>query len=172
MTTRVSSHRHRALIAVLSVSALWASSASAAATRITFYFGLKRPEAPAVRAFDAVQSPGSTSYRRFLTPTELSHRYVATAATRHAFVLAVHRLGLRAEIDRSGVFARVGGTVAELERVFAVRIKTAYSDDVHATSYFVPGGVCCTCHMGCVRSWPRWCRTTRGARRHPRRLRR
>ena len=44
VTTRVSSHRHWALIAVLSVSALWASSAAVAATRITFYFGLKRPE--------------------------------------------------------------------------------------------------------------------------------
>ncbi len=113
----------------------------AATTRITFYFGLKRPEQPAVRAFYAVESPGSASYRRFLTPSEISKRYGATATTRSAFGRAVRRLGLSAQVDRSGVFARVAGTVAQLERVFAVRIKAMYSDDVHATSYFVPGGV-------------------------------
>ena len=79
---------------------------------LTFYFGLKRPEAKAVAAFWAVQRPGSASYRRFLSPAEIARRYGASPATRRAFVAAITRLGLRASIDPSGVFARVRGTQA------------------------------------------------------------
>ena len=102
-----------------------AVSAAPAAKRapvLTFYFGLKRPEAKAVAAFWAVQQPGSASYRRFLSPAEIARRYGASPATRSAFVAAIRRLGLRASIDPSGVFARVRGTKAQLERAFHVKI--------------------------------------------------
>jgi hypothetical protein len=100
---------------------------------LTFYFGLKRPEAKAVAAFWAVQEPGSPSYRRFLTPTEIARRYGASPATRSAFVAAMRRLGLRATIDPTGVFARVQGTKAQLERAFHVKI-TSLPDET-ATNY-------------------------------------
>jgi subtilase family serine protease len=103
-------------------------AATAARTRsITFYFGLKRPEARARAAFYAVQQPGSPTYRRFLSLAQISARYGATPATRSAFSADIRRLGLRARIDPSGVFARVSGTVAEFDRAF----------DAHVTSQFV-----------------------------------
>jgi len=100
---------------------------------LTFYFGLKRPESQAVAAFWAVQQPGSATYRRFLTPAEIARRYGASRATRRAFIAAMRRLGLTASIDPSGVFARVNGTKAELERAFHVKI-TGTFDDL-STSY-------------------------------------
>ena len=100
---------------------------------LTFYFGLQRPDAKAVAAFWAVQQPGSPSYRRFLTPAQVAQRYGASPATRSAFVTAMRRLGLRASVDPSGVFARVRGTRAQLERAFDVKI-TSLPDET-ATSY-------------------------------------
>ena len=41
------------------------AAAAGAPPRITFYFGLKRPEARAQAAFFAVQQPGSPTYRHF-----------------------------------------------------------------------------------------------------------
>jgi hypothetical protein len=100
---------------------------------LTFYFGLKRPDAKAVAAFWAVQRPGSASYRRFQSPAEIARRSGASPATRSAFVAAMRRLGLRASIDPSGVFARVRGTKAQLERAFHVKI-TSLPDET-ATLY-------------------------------------
>lgn len=113
-----------------------AGSAARSAKRppvLTFYFGLKRPDAKAVAAFWAVQRPGSASYRRFLSPADIARRYGASPATRSAFVGAFTRFGLRASIDPSGVFARVSGTKAQLERAFHVKITTL--PDETATLY-------------------------------------
>jgi len=123
---------------VLLVSAPGSRAVSAAQTSrrgpvLTFYFGLKRPEAKAIAAFWAVQRPGSPSYRRFLTPAEIARRYGASQATRSAFVAAMRRLGLRASIDPTGVFARVRGTKAQLERAFHVKITNL--PDETATNY-------------------------------------
>ena len=104
---------------------------------LTFYFGLKRPEAKAVAAFWKVQQPDSASYRRFLTQSEISRRYGATPETRSAFVAAIRRLGLRASVDPSGVFARVFGTQAQLQRAFKVKI--VRQGDESATNYSARG---------------------------------
>jgi subtilase family serine protease len=123
--------------AVLLVTAPGSRAGSAARTAelgpvLTFYFGLKRPEAEAVAAFWAVQQPGSRSYRRFLAPAEIARRYGASSATRGAFIAASRRLGLRASIDPSGVFARVRGTRARLERVFDVKITSLPDETANA----------------------------------------
>jgi len=100
-------------------------SAAAAATRsptITFFFGLKRPEAKAQAAFFAVQRPGSRQYRHFLTVRQISVRYGASSSTRAAFMREISRLGLSVRIDPSGVFARVSGTVRQFDRVFKAQI--------------------------------------------------
>ena len=47
--------------------------------RTTFYFGLRRPEARARRAFFAVPQPGSASYRRFVTPRQVAVCYGASS---------------------------------------------------------------------------------------------
>jgi kumamolisin len=91
--------------------------------RITFYFGLTRPEASARQAFFAVQQPGLPTYRRFLGRSQVSARYGASPTVRSAFLTAVRRYGFAARIDASGVFARVTGTVAQFDRVFRTRVK-------------------------------------------------
>jgi subtilase family serine protease len=105
--------------------------------RVTFYFGLKRPEAKARSAFFSMQRPGSPSYRRFMALGQIAERYGAGAATRGAFVRDIARLGLTARIDPSGVFARVTGSVGRFERAFGVRIDSVFSNDPNVVVYFV-----------------------------------
>jgi subtilase family serine protease len=138
-------------LAILAVALAWAmASAEAPVTTaravprppvITFYFGLKRPEARAVAAFLAIQQPGSRSYRRFLTPGRVGRLYGASSGTKRSFLRVVRRLGLSAQIDPSGVFARVSGTESQIERAFRVRIRQQFDNDSNANSYFVPGGL-------------------------------
>ena len=125
------------VLTVVCVGLMLAAPAFAAssATPITFYFGLRRPEAAAQRAFYATQNPTSSRYRRFMSPARIANLYGATPATRSAFVRAVRRLGLSAQIDRSGVFARVSGTAAQLDRVFDVKIKRTFVQDPNAFIY-------------------------------------
>jgi subtilase family serine protease len=105
------------------------SGASQAATRpITFYFGLARPEAAARAAFFAVEQPGSSSYRRFLSPARAAARYGASATIRARFLRAIRRHGFSARVDPSGVFARVTGAMTRFERVFGVRIVRGVGD--------------------------------------------
>jgi subtilase family serine protease len=142
-----------ALVAVVGLTAVPAVGAAQAArsgdraaangasrsARITFFFGLRRPEAAARAAFFAVQRPGSASYRRFLTLAQVSARYGASAATRAAFMRDIAGLGLSARIDSSGVFARVSGSVAAFERAFKVRIISVFGNDPNVITYSVKG---------------------------------
>ncbi len=116
-----------------------AAAASAKSGPITFYFGLKRPEASAQKAFFAVSSPGASRYRHFLSLTQVSARYGAVPAVRRAFVRQITRLGLTARIDGSGVFARVSGPVATFDRAFRVRITREFENDPNIYAYAVPG---------------------------------
>jgi hypothetical protein len=72
-----------------------AAVACAKSGPITFYFGLKRPDATAQKAFFAVSWPGSSTYRHFLNLKQVSARYGATRAVRRAFVGQIKRLGIR-----------------------------------------------------------------------------
>lgn len=127
--------------------ALGFCSAAAAATRsptITFFFGLKRPEAKAQAAFFAVQRPGSPQYRHFLTVRQISIRYGAGSFTRAAFTREISRLGLSARIDPSGVFARVSGTVRQFDRVFKARITSLVGNDPNAITFSLRPGAALT----------------------------
>jgi subtilase family serine protease len=125
-----------ALIGVCLALAISAPAfASVGSTRITYYFGLRRPEATAQRAFYAVQDPNSPDYRRFMSLRRIAQRYGATPASRSAFVRDVRHLGLSAQIDPSGVFARVTGTVSKLDQVFDVKIKREFIQDPNAFLY-------------------------------------
>jgi subtilase family serine protease len=119
--------------------ATMAPSAAARSPRITFYFGLTRPESRARAAFFAVQRPGSPTYRRFLTASRLPSRYAASARTRSLFRRRIRALGLSAAVDRSGVFARVSGPVSRFERAFGVRIRSSFNNDVFANIWAVVG---------------------------------
>jgi kumamolisin len=102
--------------------------AQAATRPITFYFGLARPEAAARAAFFAVEQPGSASYRRFLSTARTAARYGASARIRGRFRRAIRRHGFSAQIDSSGIFARVTGAMTRFERVFRVRIVRGVGD--------------------------------------------
>ncbi|HUA48195.1 MAG TPA: protease pro-enzyme activation domain-containing protein [Solirubrobacteraceae bacterium] len=108
---------------------------AAASPRISFYFGLRRPEAQARRMFFAVQQPGSASYRRFLTPRQVAARYGASSSVRARFVRDIRRYGFSVRIDPSGVFARVSGSVALFQRVFKVRITQGMGDNPPVLTY-------------------------------------
>ncbi len=115
------------LAALLACAAMPAASDAAPAAagpspRITFYFGLTRPEAAARAAFFAVQRPGSATYRRFMSPRRVASVYGASPSVRRRFLKLVRSYGFRARIDPSGVFARVRGPVALFERVFKIKV--------------------------------------------------
>jgi kumamolisin len=133
----------RALTAVLCLAALAILAAAApgavAAPRITFYFGLERPESAARQAFWAVSDPASPAYRRFASASSIGRRFGATAATRRAFRRAASHHGFTARVDASGVFARVTGSVHRFERVFEVRIRRRFSNDPNVHFWSVPG---------------------------------
>ncbi len=118
------------------IGCVCAVGASAAAPRrITFYFGLARPEARARAAFFAVQQPGSPTYRRFLSPVRVAARYGAGPAVRAAFSRDVRRLGFSVRIDPTGVFARVTGTVKRFERAFRTRVTHGISSGSGLPAY-------------------------------------
>ena len=114
-----------------------APAAGAAPERITFYFGLERPEAAAQAAWAAVGDPTSSSYRRFATLRQAAGRYGATPATVSAFRRAARRHGFTLTLDRSRVFARVSGTVAQFRRLFGKRIGRSFDNDVLADISFI-----------------------------------
>jgi subtilase family serine protease len=133
-----------ALVAVLAVLSTLAAPASAEAAasrspKITFYFGLERPEAAARAAFEAVGRPGSTTYRRFLGVGQIARSFGARPKTVRAFRRAARRHGFTARVDRSGVFARLTGRVKRFEHVFGVRIRKQFDNDVLADSWVVGG---------------------------------
>lgn len=107
--------------------------------KIIFYFGLERPEARARAAFNAVGQPGSSTYRKFQSVGRIAREYGARRKTIRAFRRVVRRYGFRARVDRSGVFARLTGPVKRFRRVFRVRIKKEFDNDVQANSWYVPG---------------------------------
>jgi pro-kumamolisin-like protein len=128
-----------ALAVALGLVCAWAAAPAVAAKspRITFYFGLKRPEAAARAAFFAVQAPSSPTYRRFLIAGEAAGRYGASAKTVRAVRRAGLRHGLRVRVDPSRVFARVEGTVARLQRVFHAPIRRQYNNETLSWAFYV-----------------------------------
>ena len=119
-----------------------AAPATAAAApggdRISFYFGLERPEGAARTAFMAVQQPGSATYRSFASVRQVARRYGASARTVRRLRRVARRHGLAARLDRSGVFARLTGRVRTFERVFGVKISKQFDNDVLANTWFLP----------------------------------
>jgi Pro-kumamolisin, activation domain len=127
-------------VAIAILAALPAAAAAAPDTRITFYFGLERPETAARAAFFAVGDPASSSFRHFRTADGVARRYGADGATRRGFRAAAERRGFAVRIDRSRVFARVTGTVALFGQVFGRHIRKEFNNDEFANAYFPRGG--------------------------------
>jgi subtilase family serine protease len=129
-----------ALTSVLGLGCVPVAGA-ASSPRITFFFGLKRPESQARTAFFAVQQPGSPAYRRFLSPRRVAARYGASPVVRARFLRSARRRGFSVRIDPSGVFARVSGSVSRFERVFKVRIISGQGSDPPVDTYGTNGSL-------------------------------
>ncbi len=125
---------------LLALALLAASPAAAARpARVTFYFGLERPEGSARAAWSAVGDPGSATYRHFSSTPALARRYGASASTIRRFRRGIGRHGLGVQVDRSRVFARVTGTVPAFERLLGIRIRKQFNNDVNANGWFAAG---------------------------------
>jgi kumamolisin len=135
------SARGVALVSLVLLALLCGSPSAAAAkpAQITFYFGLKRPEAAARAAFVAATEPTSPGYRHFLTARQTAARYGASATTVKRFRRLIARRGLRASVDSSRVFARVTGTVPRMERLLGRPIKRSINNDDLAKVWFLRG---------------------------------
>jgi kumamolisin len=126
-------------LGVLLLLGALAAPAAARSPTITFYFGLERPEAEARKAFAGVTSPGSASYRHFVSVRQAARRYGASPRRIRALKRRARGYGFKARIDRSGVFARLTGSVNRFERVFRVRLRSQFDNDVLATTWWVRG---------------------------------
>lgn len=113
-----------------------AAPAAAASPKVTFYFGLDRPETSARQAFTAVQTPGSATYRRFAAVPQVARRYGASPDTVRAFRHAAEKRDLRVKVDASRVFARVTGTVAQFQELLGLRLRREFNNDVNANIWF------------------------------------
>jgi subtilase family serine protease len=81
---------------------------------ITFYYGLKRPEKRAKKALRRVSNPKSSTFRMFIDRARIASEYGVSSKTLKKFSRSTSKYGLRTELDRSGVFVRVTGTVSSM----------------------------------------------------------
>lgn len=108
-----------------------------APSKITFYFGMKRPETAAVAAWTAATDPASAGYRSFLGRREIRRRFGVDSRDQQRLAKALKRRGLRLHVDRTGVFARVTGQRRAMERLIGGPIKRDFSN-APDTFTFVP----------------------------------
>jgi kumamolisin len=130
--------RTSVLLATIAL-ALGLAPAAHAAPRVTFFFGLERPEGGARAAWSAAGDPGSGTYRQFLSTAAVARRYGASASTIRRFRRGIRRHGLGVQVDRSRVFARITGTVPVFERLLGIRIRKQFNNDVNANGWFAAG---------------------------------
>ena len=103
---------------------------------ITFYFGLKRREGRARAQLQSVSDPASDGYRQFVDPGSLP-QYGARPASRRGLAQSARSAGLTVSMDSSAVFARVTGTVGEMEAWLGRRIRVESADGL--TMYWAQG---------------------------------
>jgi kumamolisin len=131
LTAAGSARPYRASTAVLAgtvsrlVSVARPQGALAPSRRIQLALPLRLRGSGALNRLLAGQySPGSPSYRHFLTPAEFGRRFGAPATQVAAAVRALRGLGLRVSPPRSNhLYLSASGSVARVERTFGVRLE-------------------------------------------------
>lgn len=81
---------------------------------ITFYYGLKRHEARADRTLARVSDPQHARYRQFPSVRRIGERFGATKDAKRVVQKSASSAGLSFALDRTGVFARISGSVAQM----------------------------------------------------------
>jgi kumamolisin len=80
---------------------------------VTFYLSLPNSRAALAEAAVNVSTPGSPSYRRFVSLDEAANRFGATEAQIRTVADGVKGLGLNFAVDPTKLFARVSGPVEQ-----------------------------------------------------------
>ena len=90
-------------------------SESADNSKITFYYGLDRKDGKAKQALKKVSDPKSSSYRQFWSVSKLKKKFGPKSGALKGLKKSAKPAGLKVNLDSSGVFARVTGTVQKME---------------------------------------------------------
>jgi pro-kumamolisin-like protein/putative Ig domain-containing protein/subtilase family protein len=95
-----------------------------AATRLRVTVALRPRDPAALAAYArAVSTPGSASYRRYLTPAQFGQRFGATTGAVDAVRRSLRAQGLRpGAVSRGSLSISVTATAAQLERAFSVSL--------------------------------------------------
>lgn len=84
--------------------------------KVSFYVGLDRPENKARTLLRQVSDPAHSAYREFLSRAQVAARFGAPRSTVKAARRSVEKYGLKLHVDDTGAFARVSGTVGQMNR--------------------------------------------------------
>lgn len=90
---------------------------------VTFLAELPHRTTALEQAATAISTPGSPSFRQYLTVEEAAQRYGATSAQIAAVRKAARSLGLRAEIDPTGLLVRISGPVSAWEKAMGAPVQ-------------------------------------------------
>lgn len=90
---------------------------------ITFFAALPHRAAALEQAATAISAPGSSSFRQYLSVEEAAQRYGATDAQITAVREAARSLGLKAQIDPTGLLARISGPVSAWEKAMGAPVQ-------------------------------------------------
>jgi subtilase family serine protease len=100
-----------------------AQNAPDPAAKITFYAGLPYQGAALVADARKIATPDGPMFRKFETLEMARRKYGASPAAVGKLRAAAQRLGLKAEIDGTGFFARLTGTVAQWEQLMGAQVQ-------------------------------------------------
>jgi subtilase family serine protease len=116
-------------VAVPDAKPAWAtadadSGAVAAGTPVEVELALALPDETGARAFAlAVSTPGTSSYRQYLTPAAWIARFAPTQATLDTLTAAVQAAGLQIEsVPKSRLFVQLTGTAAQVDSFLSTRL--------------------------------------------------
>jgi len=90
---------------------------------ITFFAALPHRAAALEQAATAISTPGSSSFRQYLSVGEAAQRFGATGAQITAVRQAARSLGLKAQIDPTGLIVRISGPVSAWERAMGAPVQ-------------------------------------------------
>ena len=92
-------------------------------TVLTFLAALPHRAAALEQAATAISTPGSPSFRKYLSVDEAAQRYGATGAQITAVREAARSLGLQARIDPTGLLVRFSGPVSAWEKAMGAPVQ-------------------------------------------------
>ena len=113
-----------------------------AAGVVTFYLGLPVDSSGLAAAAQSAATPGSSTYRHFLTVAEAGGKYGASDADITRIRSSVTGLGLTFDVDPTRLFARVSGTTTAWQKALGSPLQeSAATSSNPFTTYELPSKV-------------------------------